>query len=162
MKSCPILYSELLYKTGQDLSDIQYPKQCTSISNYRGMSLWEKIQSNKTVQNNLLSRTLRTFGPEWDCLQRLSTPSPIISRSLSLQTLQLIFAYSHGTYVLNGYAKICAHVWRNLGYLNRLRLLFRSRAVTNRIFPPERPVYIQSCATCSGLPYHSITMHILY
>ena len=48
-----------------------------------------------------------------------------------------------------------AHVRSNLYYLICLRHLIRSRAVTNRIFPPpKRPIFLHACARSPVLSYH--------
>ena len=76
--------------------------------------------------------------------------------------------YSHGlsinvcsrTMVLIsiGISVIGAQVRSNPFYLICLRHLIRSRAVTNRISSPKRPIFLHTCATCSESPSNKGTM----
>ena len=55
-------------------------------------------------------------------------------------------------------SEIGAHVRSNPCYLICLRHLIRTRAVANRIFSPERYIFLYAYATCSELPSYTSTM----
>ena len=55
--------------------------------------------------------------------------------------------------IWDGNSEIGAHTWRNLGYFIRLRHLFRSRAVTNRILFLQKSLFSFICAQ-HYLSYH--------
>ena len=59
---------------------------------------------------------------------------------------------------LDGNLEIGAQVRSNLCDLIFLTHLIRSRADTNRIFSPKRPIFLNACATCSELPTNISTM----
>ena len=60
--------------------------------------------------------------------------------------------------ILDSISEIGAHAMSNVCYFICLRHLITSRAVTNRIFSPKRPIFLRGCATCSELPSNISSM----
>ena len=61
--------------------------------------------------------------------------------------------------IIDGNSEIGAHARSNLCYLNCLRHLIRLRAIKNLIFfLQERPIFLDTCATCSELPSNISTI----
>ena len=53
-----------------------------------------------------------------------------------------------------GNSELGAHVRSNLSYLICLTHLIRSRAAINWILSPNRHIFLNACATFSGLPHN--------
>ena len=61
--------------------------------------------------------------------------------------------------IFDGKSEIGAQVERNLSYWTCLRHLFRSSAVTNRVFLSEKTYFFHACAAFSELPSDISTVY---
>ena len=61
-------------------------------------------------------------------------------------------------HILDGNSLRGAHVRRNICYSTSSRYLITSRAVTNRVFLPEKTHFLHACATCNEIPSNISTM----
>ena len=103
-----------------------------------------------------------------DCRRRASIPNTVTKMMEKvcfvigtwLHVLQKKFV-KRVVPVLGGNLEIGEHLWSDIGYIICLRHLFRSRAFTNWIFSPKRPVFFFMCAV-HVLSYHLINLPSLY
>ena len=110
----------------------------------------------RTERDELYSRKsnlLKTIKPNWNW---------IIQRYKRIRKKLYTFHLGSKGYImvltLDGISDIGAHVRRNLCYLICLRLLIRSRVVTNRFFSPKICIFLYARASFTDLPSNISSM----